>query len=250
MSCAPSRRAWVTAAADHVAGLAEHLLGLGRVHPASGLDHGRAAERALLAVDGDHHHDHALLGQLLAVPQHPVLDVPHRPVHVDVAGGHPAVARDPLGVELNHVAVLAEEDLGRVEAHGQGETGMVHHVAVLPVHRHEALGPGDVHQRPQLPLAGVPAHVDRLGPRVHDLGTSAVQVVDDLAHRPLVARDGMGADDHDVVLTDAQPLVLPRGHQRQCRHRLALGAGRDHAHLARREVVDVLDVHLHAVGDR
>ena len=74
----------------HLAGLAEQLLGLGRVHPAPGLDHRRAAERALLAVDRDHGHDHALLGQLLAVAQHAVLDVAHRAVHVDVAGRAPA----------------------------------------------------------------------------------------------------------------------------------------------------------------
>ena len=43
--------------------------------------------------------------------------------------------------------------------------------------------------------------------------------------------------------------VLPGGQQGQGRHRLALGAGRDHADLARRAVVDVLDVHQRAVGD-
>ena len=125
----------------------------------------------------------------------------------------------------------------------------MHHVAELAVHGHEALRLGHRDQRAQLPLAGVPADVDRLGPRVDDLGAPAVQVVDDLAHRPLVARDRVGADDHDVVLADAQPLVLARGHERQGRHGLALRAGRDHAHLARGQAVHVLDVDLHAVGD-
>ena len=142
MSCAPSRRALVTAAADHLAGLAEELLGLGRVDPAPGLDHRRAAQGALLAVDRDDDHHHALLGQLLAVAQHAVPDVAHRAVDVDVAGGHLAVAADPLGVQLDHVAVLAQQHLGRVQAHGEREAGVVHHVAVLAVDRDEALRAG------------------------------------------------------------------------------------------------------------
>ena len=101
----------------------------------------------------------------------------------------------------------------------------------------------------QLALAGVPAHVDGLGPRVDDLGPPAVQLVDDPAHRPLVARDWVGADDDHVAVVDLEPLVLAGGHERQGRHGLALGAGGDDAHLARVELVDLVDVDQRAVGE-
>ena len=123
------------------------------------------------------------------------------------------------------------------------------HVAVLAVDRDEALGLGHRHQRAQLALAGVAAHVHRLRPRVHDLGPPAVEVVDHLADRPFVARDRVGADHDGVVVGHLQPLVLPRRHERQRRHRLALGPRGDHAHLLGRVVVDVLDVDPHPVGD-
>ena len=51
-------------------------------------------------------------------------------------------------------------------------------------------------------------------------------------------------------LADLDPLVLAAGQQRQRRHRLALRTGGDDAHLARRVVVDVLDVDQRRVGDR
>ena len=52
------------------------------------------------------------------------------------------------------------------------------------------------------------------------------------------------------MLADLDPLVLAARQQRQRRHRLALRAGGDHADLARRVVVDVLDVDERRVGDR
>ena len=55
----------------------------------------------------------------------------------------------------------------------------------------------------QLALAGVAADVDVSTPEWIDLDAPAVQAVDDPAHRPLVARDRVGTDDHHVVLVRA-----------------------------------------------
>ena len=133
--------------------------------------------------------------------------------------------------------------------HAPGQLGVVNHVAVLAVDRDEGLGLGHRQQGLQLALAGVAAHVDRLGARMDDLGALAVQLVDDPADRPLVARDGVGADDDHVAILDAEPLVVAGGHQREGRHGLALRAGRDDADLAVGEPVDLLDVHQDPVGD-
>ena len=67
---------------------------------------------------------------------------------------------------------------------------------------------------------------------------SADEPVDHLADVGLVARDRVRAHDHDVAGADLDPPVLVGGHQRQRRHRLALGAGADDAHLGRVEVAD------------
>ena len=65
-------------------------------------------------VDGDDDDDHALLGQHPAVAQHALADVADDAVDVEVAGRHPpGRARSPSSVELDHVAVLAQERRGR-----------------------------------------------------------------------------------------------------------------------------------------
>ena len=66
-----------------------------------------------------------------------------------------------------------------------------------------------------------------------DLGAEAHEPVDHLRHVHLVARDRVRREDHRVVGVELEPAVVALRHQRQGRHRLALAAGRDHAHLAR-----------------
>ena len=129
------------------------------------------------------------------------------------------------------------------------DAGVVHQVAVLAVHRDEALGLGHLHEGLQLAGLGVAADVHRLGARVDHFGAPPVQLVDDPSDRPFVARDGVGADDHHVAFADPQPLVVAGGHEREGRHGLALRTGGDDAHLAGRHGVDVLDVDLGALRD-
>src|SRR5450755_365270 len=201
-----------------------------------------------MVVDRDDHHDHPLFGELLAVTQYPVADVADRTVDVDVPGGHLAVTLDALGAQRDRIAVLAQQHVGRRDAHAQSEAGMVHQVPVLAVYGHETLGLGHLHEGLQLTRLGMPADVHGLGARVDDLGPAPVQLVDDPPDRPFVARDGVGADDHHVVPADAQPLVVTGGHEGQGRHGLPLGAGGDDTHLAGRDGVDVLDVDLGPLG--
>ena len=86
-------------------------------------------------------------------------------------------------------------------------------------------------------------------PGVHDLGAEPHEPVDHLAHVHLVARDRVRREDHGVALADGEPAVLAVGHAGERRHRLALAAGGDHAHVAVGEVADVLDVDDRRLGD-
>ena len=72
---------------------------------------GPADDLAALGVDGDHHHDHPLLGQHPPVAQHPVADVADDAVDVEVAGRAPSPSKSmPVVVEHDRVAVLAQQD--------------------------------------------------------------------------------------------------------------------------------------------
>ena len=77
---------------------------------------------------------------------------------------------------------------------------------------------------------------------VDHLGPCPQKTVDDPIDVAFVARDRVARQDHGVGLADLHPLVLAPAQQGQRRHRLTLRPGGDHAHLARRVVVDVFDV--------
>ena len=128
------------------------------------------------------------------------------------------------------------------ESHGDGELGVVNHVAILAVHRHEVLRSQQLLERAQLALARVARGVDRLLARVDDLGRFAVQVVDHSTDRPLVARDRVRAEDHRVVGADLE-VARVTSRQLATRRRAARPGSRCRSRTpAGREPADVLDV--------
>ena len=121
----------------------------------------------------------------------------------------------------------------RTESHRVGELGVMDHVAILPVHRHEVLRAQQLVEGAQFALARVTRGVDRLVARVDHLGRGAVQVVDHATDRPLVARDRVRTEDDRVVGADLEESRVAARELRQRGQRLALAAGADDAHLTR-----------------
>ena len=78
---------------------------------------------------------------------------------------------------------------------------------VLAVHRDEVLRLNRLQHRAELRLVSVAGDVDLVDLRVVDLSAVLVEVVDDLVHEPLVARDGRGRDEHTVALADVDERV-------------------------------------------
>ena len=64
-------------------------------------------------------------------------DVADDAVDVEIAGRHASRERCALVGELDHVAVLAHEDVVPPDAHRLGETCVRVHVSVFAVDRHE-----------------------------------------------------------------------------------------------------------------
>ena len=106
------------------------------------------------------------------------------------------------------VAVLADERALGGHAHGLGQLGVVHEVAVLAVHRHEPLRLDDRQEGLELLLLGVAGGVHVLEAGVDDLGAEAHEPVDHLGDAHLVARDRVRAEDHGVAVADLEPAVL------------------------------------------
>ena len=123
-----------------VAGLIEQVLGLGRVHPAAGDDLGTGDDLSGLHIDGDHHHDHTLLGEHPAVTDDSGADIADDPVDVDVTGWDPFAEAETVVVDDDDVAVLAEHDLVVGDTHPPAECRVGDQVAVFPMDRHVPLG--------------------------------------------------------------------------------------------------------------
>ena len=100
----------------------------------------------------------------------------------------------------------------------------------------------------QLLLAGVAGHMEGEFPLVDHVCPLAVELVDDVAHGVLVARDGGGGDDHLISGLDVHLTVGGEGHPGQGGHGLALAAGGDEHQLAGLIAVDHVMMHSLFLG--
>ncbi len=153
-----------------------------------------------MAVDRQHHDADAVGGQRLALAQHGGPDVTDaQAVHVNPAGLEALPARDLAIAELEHVPVLADEDVVVFEPGVPRDLAVGDHVAVLTVDGHEVLRPHDVVVEAQLVGGGVAGHVDLGDALVDDVGALAEQTVDRAEDGVLVARDDRRGHDHGVA---------------------------------------------------
>lgn len=113
----------------------------------------------------------------------------------------------------------------------------------VAVDRDEVAGAQQADQIGLLFVMGVTRAVDGPHAVLNDLGAGAGDRVDNLAHRPLVAGDGRGAEHYLVAGLERN--ALPIGHAGQGSPRLSLGAGhrQDEAGLG-------LELELRLVADR
>ena len=90
--------------------------------------------------------------------------------------------------------------------------------------------------------------VDRRVAGGDDLAADAVQAVDDLVDRALVAGDRRGGEHHGVPLVQLDGRVVAVGHAAQRRQRLPLAARGDDHELVVGELVDLARLDEDALG--
>ena len=178
---------------------------------------------------------------MAAVPQDHAAHIAHAgAVHEHLARGDGAAQLAGLGRQLDHPADVADEDVPGVHAHLAGQLGVELQVALLSVDRDEEFGLHQAVDDLQLLLAGVAGHMEGELPLVDHVGPLAVELIDDVAHGVLVARDGGGGNDHFITGLDVYLAVGGEGHPGQGGHSLALTAGGDDAHLVFGQRLDVI----------
>ena len=104
------------------------------------------------AFDGQHHEDHPVLGELLAVAKDDVARLfDAKSVDVDVPGPHPLPGEaNPVLIDRDDGAVVDGEDSLRRDAHRSGQGGVQREVPVLAMHRDEVTRPCEGEQELEL----------------------------------------------------------------------------------------------------
>ena len=183
------------------------------------------------------------MGKVLPVPQHNAAHIAHtQAVHHHLAGRHIAQLPHVVFVKFQHVANVPDEDVLPRHSHGHGQTGVLAQVFLLSVNRDKVLGPGQRLHQFQLFLAGVAGHVHVVHALVDHRAILLEQLIHHGAHGLLVAGDGPGGNDDEVVGVDGHLPVVGKGHAGQGGHGLPLAAGGDEHQLARLVPVDHVQV--------
>ncbi len=203
-----------------------------------------------LRVDGDDDHHDPVAGEVLAIAQHRFADVAD-PAAVDhhVAAVGPSDFLRALFGELHHVTVLGDEDVVARDAGLLRQVAVRDEHAILAVDRDEVFRPHEVEHQQQLFLRGMSRDVGVAARSVDHVGADAIEVVDRLCDRLLVAGDRRRRDHDRVARHDLELLVVAHREAAERRHRLALRTGRHHAHLFGRVLVDVFEPDRQPLGD-
>ena len=220
------------------------LLGLLDVNKAPGDDVRAGEHGAVLGAEVDHNDDHAVLGQVLPIPQNHAAHIADTAaVHKDLTGGNNAVFLAGLAGEFKHRADLADVNVPGVHTHGLGQLGVDLQHPLFAVDGQEEPGMHQTMDDLQLLPAGMAGGVQPLALFVYHVCTLAVQLVDDLGDCLLVAGNGGGGNDDPVAGGDVHLLVGVKGHAVQRRHIFALRAGGDDDHLVLGQALDGTQLH-------
>ena len=229
--------------------LLQKLLGFLDIYKAPGDDLRLAQQPMVVGGHGQHDDHHAVLGQELPVVEDHGPHIAHAgAVHKHLSGGNGRLALHVLGGQLDNGAVFSHADAVGIHAHGLRHPLVDLQHPLLAVQRDEEPGLGQGVDDLQLLLAGVAGHMQHVRLVIHHVGPLAEQLVDDPAHRHLIAGNGGGGNNDLVLGADVDLLMGGEGHAVQGAHFLALAAGGDDDLLLGRQALDAVDVHHRALG--
>jgi hypothetical protein len=167
----------------------------------------------MVSVDGDDDHDDALGGELAAISEDDLADVSDaEAIHEGHPGRDTACELDLLP-HLDHVAVLADQDVVGGDADLGCDLRVVCELPAFAVDGDEPAGPNQRQHQAQLLGRGVSARVHGIRRQMEYVRARSVQTVDDPVDRRLVPRDQAAREHHRVALAKLDPLVLSRRHQ-------------------------------------
>ena len=234
---------------DHLHGLHEILVFL-HIHEAAGDDVGAGDDRAVLAGEVDADHDHAILGQMLAVPEDHAAHIAHAgAVDQDLTCGDGVRELAGFFGAFDDPADVGDDDIFGIHAHLAGQSGVLLQVPLFAVDGDEVAGLGEGVDDFQLFLTGVAGDVKAFQFVIDHVGIFAVELVDDAGDGFFVAGDGGGGDDDLIPGLDLHLTMAGKGHAVKGGHIFALRAGGNDNDLVLGQGFDLVDIHQSPLRD-
>ena len=233
----------------HAAQFLHQLVRLFDIDEATGDDVGARYDATVHTRHGQDNHNHAVLGQVLAVTQNDATHIAHTvAVHEDTARGDGAVDFGGVGGELHDLADVADDDVVGAHAHLHGQLCVALEMLLLAVDGDEELGLDQCVDNLEFLLIGVARDVQGCLTLVDDFGIFAEEFVDHTADGVLVARDGRGGEHHTVTSLYVNLAVGGIGHACQSGHGLALAPRGDDANLVLGQATDMRQIDQRILG--
>lgn len=204
---------------------------------------GAGDEVAVGFIDNEHDHDHAVFSEVFSIAQDDIIQANIPSIDEDPADGHVSAPGCSVGVHLDDVAVLEDENLFGVDAHFHPQMFVLNLMAELAVDGDEILGFSEGDHGPHFLAVGVAGHMDSLGDiLIVNLGSPAEEVVDHTIDGFFVAGNDAGRENHDVFSLDFYVAVFVEGHTAERAKGLALAAGAENEALFGRGFADIADI--------
>src|SRR5712692_1414008 len=118
----------------------QQFFGITHIDEATRDDIGAGQGLAGFFIDGEDHHQYAILGEHLAVAQDDLSDISDaQAVYKDVATGYMVGDLEGLWSDFDNISILGDDDMVGGNFHGVSQLGMQDELAVFAVNRHKEL---------------------------------------------------------------------------------------------------------------
>ena len=186
---------------------------------------------------------------MLSVPQNNCAYIANTgAVNKHLSGGNSSVDLAGLSGQLDHTADLRDAHIFCGQSHLNSQLAVDLQMPLFAVGGNEELGLAQSVDDLQFLLAGVTGDVQSLTFLIHYFRTLAVQLVDDLGYRFLVAGNCGSGNDDPVAGYNVDLLVGGKGHPVQGRHILALRTGGDDNNFVFRQALYRVQIYDHPGG--
>src|SRR5207244_2830740 len=189
-------------------------------------------------MDGHYGENHAVFGKMPAIPNHDVSDVAHScPVDKNSADSNRIYFLRAVSRQLQHPAVLEDKAILWRHADVLSQPPMSYQMTVFAMNGNEVARPSQLKHCFKFFLTRMAGDVDLRNLLVMHLCPAAIQMINKIGNRLLVAGNKFGRENDRISRLDFNRLMVVQRYSVKYREQLPLASGRQESELVGRQVV-------------